>query len=139
MSLLVSERWFSDVLIELPGSSELRAYVVGVLNKYVGSSIDDLSKTSVVFAFAEAKNAGPDAFAKYQQLGDWVLWINSFAPAAVKPNVAIVEMMGRQSYDACYRLMQRQWKIYEELADRLPAVTRAVHSKLVENKIAIRV
>ncbi len=76
-----------------------------------------MSDESIVLAFAEARSTGE--FLKFQRIGDYVLWGLSFAPQSFEvPEVAVD--LGRLSYYTCWRLTDKQWVVYEELADDLP-------------------
>jgi hypothetical protein len=81
---------------------------------------DDMHGTSIVLAYGEACTSG--SFAGYKRIGDWVLWVDTFAPAAMGTCHELVESMGRLSYYACHRILRRRWYLYEELADDMPRI-----------------
>ena len=118
--------WFVERLASIKRSPELQAYVAGVLIKFVASPIV-LQHDSVVLAFADAKMTGD--FVRFQELGDWVLWARSILPTV--DNVDVIETLGRQSYEACHRLLGRQWRVYEELSQDLPTIARQVNQAVV--------
>lgn len=120
MELVVKpDAWFTEQLATVRCSDDARAYIVGVLVKYMRAE-DDMSDESVVLAFADAKTKGD--FNTFQRIGDWTLWVSSFYPHRNRGQRDLVETFGRLSYFACHRIMRGQWRLYEELADELPAI-----------------
>lgn len=102
------------------------AYVTGVLAKSNPTIV--VPNRSVVLAFSAARQTGD--FAQFQRLGDEVLFVGSVFPESIASHREVTESVGSLSYYACYRIMRRQWLVYEELADQLPVVVRAVKLKL---------
>jgi len=120
------DRWFADRLDGLRCREDTRAYVTGVL---AGFRLEgDMSRESVVLAYAEARTKGD--FAAFQRIGDWVLWVDAMNPACIQDNREVVESIGRLSYYTCHRIMRGQWHVYEELADELPRIAHGVRCKL---------
>lgn len=118
--------WFAERLQDLRCREDTRAYVTGVL---AGFRLDgDMSRQSVVLAYADAREKGD--FAAFQRIGDWVLWVDAMHPHFIKDNREVIETIGRLSYYTCHRIMQRQWVLYEELADDLPRIAHGVRCKL---------
>ena len=134
MGLIVADRWsavqelFADRLQGLPVSAEVNAYVVGVLGKRRWDE-DNMCQQSLVLAYQAAALSGD--FTAFQRIGDWVLWVDSVMPAHVKETHDVVQNLGRLSYYRCYRMMGGRWKVYEELADELPALVQHVRRRLV--------
>jgi hypothetical protein len=117
--------WFSNRLEQLNRSPETKAYIVGVLNRFMISPVDDLSQRSIVLEFLEAKMSGD--FSKFCRIGDWALWSLSF-----KMHDSLVESLGRQAYATCYRLLDKKWAVFHELATDLPTVTRDLKTTLTK-------
>jgi hypothetical protein len=117
------DRWFAARLEPLRCGTDTKAYVTGVLS---GIKADDLfgQRDSIVLAFHEAKMTGD--FVEFQRIGDWVLWVDSMHPAFIADHHDVIESIGRMSYYACHRIMRGQWRLYEELADDLPAIVYQV-------------
>ena len=111
-----AEHWFVERLESLPQSPEVKAYAVGVLNKFARSANGDMSTQSMVLAFADAKWSGN--FEQFQRLGDWALWTTSFSTVTDD----IVLMLGRNSYDACYHILRQQCKVYQDLSRNLTSL-----------------
>lgn len=124
------EGWFADRLRGLSYRPETLAYVAGVM-KALGHPRegDDMSRRSVVLAYAEARRTGD--FVTYQRIGDWVLWADALVPESIAAEKDAVLTLGRLSYYACYRLMRYKWDVYEELADDLPRITARVRRAIV--------
>jgi hypothetical protein len=115
--------WFAERLEHLRYRDDTRAYIIGVLSKYRFSN-DDLSNRSIVLAYRDAREGG--GFAAFQQIGDWVLWASSIHPRYVEVDRTVLESFGRLSYYTCYTMLRHSWPVYEELADELPNIARAV-------------
>lgn len=124
-----ARRWFEERLGDLPQSLETKAYVVSVFTRFVVTTADDMSDESVVLSFKRAQETAD--FGKFQRIGDWVLWVETFMPDAVKNKHQVVETFGRLAYSACFRLLKRQWPLYEELADELPRLTYLARKNLL--------
>lgn len=118
--------WLTGCLQGLKFSADAVAYVTGVLANNSPTVI--VPRSSVVLAFCEARRTGD--FARYQRLGDETLFVSSVFPEAIVEHRDLIVSLGSLSYYACYRLTQRQWTVYEELADQLPLVARAVKRRL---------
>lgn len=128
-----ARRWFEERLGDLPQSLETKAYVVSVFTRFVGTSVDDMSDESVVLAFMRAQETAD--FGGFQRIGDWVLWVETFMPDAVKDKRQVVETFGRLAYARCFRLLKKQWPLYEELADDLPRLTRLARRSLLRHGV----
>jgi hypothetical protein len=125
--LRYAEDWFEKRLADIPCTRETRTYIAGVMMKYVVSNNDNLCDRSIVLAWAEARDSHD--IVKFQRLGDWILWSASLVPQSFD-SLGIVQAVGQQSYDACYRLLRRQWKLYDELASDLPRIVSSVNQRL---------
>jgi hypothetical protein len=111
--------WLDERLRETPFDDDLRAYVFSVLEGFRHGGDRDLSDESIVLVYASAVQNGD--FASFQRVGDWSLWVASYAPQSLaEPDV--VEQLGMRSFDACDRLMMRKWPVFAQLAVTLPDV-----------------
>lgn len=111
--------WFTAHLDGTGLAPPTKAYVVSVMAGMAPSGTFGPGE-SVVLAYAEARSAHD--FVRFQRIGDWVLWVEVWAPAYVARDHRVVESIGRLSYATCHRILRGTWPIYEELADRLPAI-----------------
>lgn len=107
--------YFANELEELNCNENTRSYITNLLSSFRNSSID-YSNESLTLIYWDAQQKGD--FVKYQRLADWVLFTASIFPEHL--NGATTEYyysIGQLSYYACYRLLNRSWQLYEELAD----------------------
>ena len=122
--------WFTDRLQGLHYKPETIAYVGGVLKRLARPrEEDDFANRSVVLAFQNASLKGD--FAGFQQIGDWVLWVDIIMPSHLDANREAIESIGRMSYYSCHRILHGTWGVYEELADELPAIAQHARRMLV--------
>lgn len=130
MNMLHSDitHFFEDKLSDLNCQEDTKAYIIGIFGKYRTSN-HDYSKYSVGSMFAQARNNHD--FLLYQNLGDWIFFINTLAPQHFKnASKDYYDTVGRLSYYSCYRLINRQWKLYEELADNFIVLEKEIKSKI---------
>lgn len=116
MELVPSLNEFFDAALEdLTCDPKTRSYIVGVFTKY-GKTAFDLPNESITLTFFQAKQR--QDFATYQSLGDWVFFTRAAFPehlASASDDYYLT--VGQISYWSCYRLIKRQWQLFEELAD----------------------
>jgi hypothetical protein len=116
--------YFADELAELPCDDTTRAYVVSIFGKFPNGEFD-YSKKSITVAYAEAREKS--SFHLYQGLADWVFFCNSLFPEHLnRASIDYYYSVGRMSYYSCYRLMNREWKCFERMADELVDLSKAV-------------
>ena len=121
--------WFTAKLQGLQYLPETTAYVVGVLKaRERVQPADDFSDRSVTLAFRDAVMSGD--FVQFQRLGDWILWAEVMVPEHFAENRAVISNIGSLSYYSCHRILRGQWRVYEELAEKLPVLTQHVRAKL---------
>lgn len=107
--------FFDELLIDLECHRDTRAYIVSIYGKYKTADFD-LSKDSVTLLFAQARNK--QDFLAYQNLGDWIFFANTIAPQHLHfSSKEYYDTIARLSYYSCYKLINKQWKLFEELAD----------------------
>ncbi len=107
--------FFDELLIDLECQSDTKAYIVSIYEKFVTTEFD-LSKDSVTLRFAQARSK--QDFLTYQNLGDWIFFANTIAPQHLQfASKEYYDTIARLSYYSCYKLINRQWTLFEELAD----------------------
>ncbi len=123
------DEFFIEKIKSLPKiKDDTRAYITSTFIKYKDSKYD-LSKESLTIEYAKAKFTG--SFELYQNLGDWILWIESTYPAALKDATnEYYYTLGQQSFHRCFILTNRTWKVFEEIADTLPYIITHLHAEL---------
>lgn len=107
--------YFQIELQKLDCEEELKAYIVSVFSKY-RSANTDLSKHSVTVEYSLAKFERD--FVRFQNIGDWLFFTNTLYPDSLShASKSYYHSVGQMSYYSCYTIV-RDWKLYEQLADR---------------------
>jgi hypothetical protein len=120
--------FFEDLLNDLKCQRDTRAYIIGIYGKYK-SAENDLSKYSITELFSQAR--AKQDFLTYQTLADWIFFSNTIAPQHLKfASKDYYDTIARISYSTCYRLINRQWKLFEELSDNFLSLEHQVKNKL---------
>lgn len=124
--------FFSNILRDLPCSDDTRAYIVSVFSKYKNTNFD-LSKDNITLTYAQA-HFNQDFFV-FQNLADWILFSKTLFPAHLNgASEDYYYNIGRLSYYSCYKLIDRQWKCYEQLADCLIPLSEQIRITLSNRK-----
>lgn len=109
--------YIENKINKLSYSIELQSYLIQILKK---PSID-LHNTIIILEYAKAYNNYN--FNKFQQIGDWILFSQSIYPNSLNGGTfEYFTSIGQISYFQCYKILKKQWKIYEELSDLLPDI-----------------
>lgn len=125
--------FFKDLLIDLKCEYDTKAYIVSIYGKYK-SSETDLSKDSITLLFAQARDK--QDFFTYQNLGDWIFFINTIAPKHLQyADKKYYDTIAKLSYNSCYKLINRQWKLFEELSDNFSYLETEVKDKFKSIRI----
>lgn len=120
--------FFEEMLDDLKCHRDTKAYIISIYGKYKTAQFD-LSKDSVTLQFAQARSN--QDFLTYQNLGDWIFFANTLAPNHLKfASKDYYDTVARLSYYSCYRLINRQWKLFEELSDNFLILEHQVKDKL---------
>lgn len=120
--------FFEEMLNDLECQKDTQAYIIGIYGKYKTAKFD-LSKDSVTLLFSQARSK--QDFLTYQNLGDWIFFANTIAPAHLRfASKDYYDTVARLSYYSCYRLINRQWKLFEELSDNFLRLENQVKKKL---------
>ncbi len=120
--------FFEELLNDLECQRDTKAYIISIYGKYKSAQFD-LSKDSVTILFAQARSN--QDFLTYQNLGDWIFFSNTLAPNHLHhASKDYYDTLAKLSYYSCYRLIDRQWKLFEELADNFNTLESQVKTKL---------
>jgi len=120
--------FFDELLSDLKCQRDTKSYIIGIYGKYRSAEFD-LSKDSVSVLLAQAHNK--QDFLTYQNLGDWIFFANTLAPDHLKhASKDYYDTVARMSYYSCYKLINRQWKLFEELSDNFLSLESQVKNKL---------
>lgn len=120
--------FFDELLNDLECHRDTKAYIISIYGKYKSAQFD-LSKDSITLQFAQARSN--QDFLTYQNLGDWIFFSNTLAPAHLRfASKDYYDTVARLSYYSCYRLINREWKLFEELSDNFLVLESQVKNKL---------
>lgn len=120
-------KFFEELLIDLECQHDTKAYIISIYGKYKSAEFD-LSKDSITLLFAQARNK--QDFLTYQNLGDWIFFANTLAPYHLKfASKDYYDTVARLSYYSCYKLINRQWRLFEELSDNFLTLESRVKQK----------
>ena len=119
MNLITS--YFKEELAELKCDETTKAYVVGIFSGF-RTSKNDLSKCSITLEYAQARET--QNFSRFQNLGDWLFFRSTVFYDGMKEWDEYYQSVARLSYYSCYQLLQKQWVVFEELADAFPYLTK---------------
>lgn len=122
---------FEVKINNLSSTPETRSYILGVFSNIKSP---DLSNNSITLKFSEAKFSYK--FEKFQELADWLLFCQTFFPEHLQyTSKDYINAIAQNSYYYCYKLINKQWKCFEELADRFPEITNNLQSSLHTKKV----
>lgn len=125
------DKFFDDIFEELKCEPATKAYIKGIFVKY-RTAHQDLSKDSLTIIFAHAKEKLD--FSLFQNLADWIFFTRSFAPLHLNAaSEDYYETLARISYYRCYILINRQWKLFEELSDNFVDLEKQTKTLLNKN------
>lgn len=102
---------------------ETSAYIKGVFNEFIYKKEKDLSKDSITLKYIEAKNNL--SFKDFQNIGDWILFSKIILPQSIISE-EYYDTIARCSYYKCYLILNKQWILFEELADKFPELKESI-------------
>lgn len=119
--------FFDSLLDDIKCQRDTKAYIVNIYGKYKSAQFD-LSKDSITLMYAQGRDK--QDFLTYQNLGDWIFFANTMIPHFLNgASKNYYDTVARVSYYSCYKLINRQWKLFEELADNFPFIEQQVKEK----------
>jgi len=122
--------YFEEALSDLRCHRDTKSYLVGVYSKYLLAT-EDLSKDSITLLYAKAKTN--QDFITFQQISEWLLMCSTLYPQHLKnASFDYYATIARNSYYSCYRLVNKSWQVYENLADDFIPITSKIKSVLIE-------
>lgn len=127
--------FFENTFADLKCQPTTKAYIVSIYDKYKTSNFD-LSDQSITILYGQARQN--NKFEIYQNLGDWIFFINTTKPHfSNHTNKEYYDTVARLSYYSCYRLINKKWQLFEELADNFINIEQDVKLKLqgINNQI----
>ena len=125
--------FFQNNLKELHCEDFTRAYIQSIFCKYKSSECD-FSKESITLRFYEARTR--QDFVEFQNIADWLFFAKSLFPEALNnASIDYFDTIAKNSYYSCYRLINRQLVIYENLADEFEYLTDQTRKVLINRNI----
>lgn len=122
--------FFTTKMESLECDNDTRAYIISVLEGFK-TATNDYSKESLTLLYADAKFK--QDFYMFQSIGDWLFYCRSVFPEHLnKASQEYYCTIGQLSYYSCYKLLNRQWKLYEQLADRFVYLTHSTRNIIRE-------
>lgn len=122
--------FFEEMLQDIQCQEDTKAYIVSIYGKYKTPDFD-LSKDSLTLLYAQAQTK--QDFSTYQNLGDWIFFSNTIAPKHLEhASKEYFDTLARLSYYSCYKLINRKWKLFEELSDNFVNLEFQVKNKLTK-------
>jgi hypothetical protein len=119
---------FLDDAIKLPDCEEkTRSYIIDI---FASISLErDFTNESVTFALKDAYDSM--SFKGFKELGDWLFFTKSMFPKSLKgADPTYYDSIARTSYYRCFMLLNKEWLLYEELADQFPTYTQMINRSL---------
>lgn len=98
------------------------SYIIGVCKDKIKSNYHPHDQP-IVIIFSLAKERL--SFQSFQQLADWIFWMGVWFPEGMAER-SLALAIAQNSYYWCYRLTDRKWKVFEELADTTPKLIHTV-------------
>lgn len=118
--------FFTELLKDINCQDTTRAYLINLYTTFKDSTYD-LSDQNIGLYFLQSKNT--NNFANLQNIGDYIFFSQTMMPSYLQPQ-NYYQDIARLSYYACYKLINRQWILYMELADTLPTLQQQTIEKL---------
>lgn len=114
--------FFTEQLELLNCQERTKAYIVSILSKYKHASFD-YSNSSLTLLYNEARLRND--FYTFQNLADWIFFCEVIFPAYLQnASKDYYHSLAQVSYYNCYKLINKQIDIYENLADEFPTLTK---------------
>ena|ERR1700748_283192 len=124
------EDYFNTKIKNLKCRKDTSAYITNTLCNYK-NSVYDFQNKSLTLEFAEAKFQS--SMKKYNELADYILFMEiMFKGALCGASPEYYHGLAQSAYFKCHILMNRSWKLYEELADTFPVIIDQLHNETVK-------
>lgn len=103
---------------------ETKEYIKSILIKYIKC---DLKAFNDNYSLKYIDAITTHQFSLFQDLGDELLFINSIFPENIKTSREYYKDLGKMSYFKCYKLMNKKWPLYLELADKFDYISESIN------------
>lgn len=124
---------FFNEVIQLPNCEEkTRSYIISIFSDVAVR--DDLSKESVTLLYNKALENY--SFNNFRKIADWLFLAKCMFPKSLKgASSDYYNSIAQNSYYKCFAIMNKEWLIFEELADRFEPLTTSVNKSLRKRTI----
>lgn len=123
-------RSFLEENISLPCRQETQTYITQIFLEITPQ--DDFSKESLTLIYNQAIQNYE--FEQFRKLGDWMFFTKTLFPKSLSgASPQYYSSLARTSYDRCYKILHRQWVLYEELADQFDELTTECRKALTQD------
>lgn len=115
--------------IKMPNCNKYtQTYIIDIFVDSVRGE-NDLSNQSLTLLYKQAIETA--SFEKFKNIGDWLFFIRSIYPEHLTgASEEYYENLARSSYYTCYTMLNRQWVLYEELADQFNILTNTIKKSI---------
>lgn len=121
------EEFFNAKIEKLPCQRSTKAYIYSIFSS--PKKNNDFSKDSITIIYSKAKSEY--SLELFQGLADWILFAQTMYPDSLNhASPEYYQTIAQISYYRCYRIVNRSWALYEELADNLPLIIKMMRVSL---------
>ncbi len=115
--------------VNVPGCNRYtQTYIVDIFVENVRGE-NDLSNQSLTLLYKQAIDTA--SFERFKNIGDWLFFTRSIYPEHLTgASEEYYETLARSSYYTCYTMLNRQWALYEELADQFNLFTNTIKKSI---------
>ena len=118
--------FFADLMNDLSCQDMTRAYLINLFASYKFST-NDLSQENITVLFAQAKMNND--FYLLQRVADYIFWAQTVHPGHLY-STSYYEDIARISYYSCYKILNKQWLVFDELSDNFILLEKQTQNKL---------
>jgi hypothetical protein len=123
------ESFFVDKVRHIPCEEDTKAYIVSTFVGFKKCEPDhNLYGKSITLEYNKAQLE--HSFELYQQVGDWILFTKSMYPESLTASEEYYDSIAQLSYYKCYRIVNKQWQLYKELATKFPIVVKYLRDEM---------
>lgn len=106
---------------------ETKEYIKSIFIKYLNFNLNNFNE-SYTLKYINANNK----FDKYQDLADELLFMSSLFPESLNyASKNYYESIGKLSYYRCFKILNGQWPLFEELSDKFDYFASAIYQENV--------
>lgn len=126
----VLQNYFLSKIENLSASENTKSYIVSTFSNNINSK---LFNKSLTIHYSEAKFT--NNFQKFQDIADHILILDSIFPESLNSaSKTYYHSLAQVSYYRCYLMINKQWKLFEELSDCLPDIIEYLQNTIIIEK-----